>query len=394
MSEFVVDNLKYTIISGTPTRTVSLSGFGTDPTSSTAITIPVMVQNSITSLTYTVASIGSFAFSNKGYLTSVTFAPGSQITTIGFAAFGYTSGLTGSIILPDLLTIVDQNAFYASQLTNITIPALVTTIGNSAFLQPGTRTIANVYFNNANALTNLGSTPFNLPSAGTVTFYNMASAADLNSTAQNLPQYFTTKVYSASPPCFHPDTRLLCYNETTGLEEWVKIMDLYKDKGKDKSKKVKTYLHGYRDIENIGKGYMINNPHHKIKCMYRSTELLEKELNVTELMVTGAHAILLDSTQYSTKSRHYKSVDKKWLVRACDVPAYFEKVTDVTPFDYYHLSLSPCLGSNQTIFGIYVNGDSTRVDNNRDDNMCIMETMDDAVFKKSQAFSNQSFSNQ
>jgi hypothetical protein len=214
MSQIVVDNLRYTIISGT--STVSLSGFGTPPTSSTAITIPVSFLNGGT--TYTVVSIGNWAFQNQGSLTSVTFAPGSQITTIGFAAFGYTFGLTGSIIFPDLLTTIDQNAFYASQLTNITISASVTTISNNAFFQPGTRTIANVYFNNANTLTgSLGSTPFN-PSAGTVTFYNMASAADLNSTAQGLLQYFTTKEYSASPPCFHPNTRLLCYNETTDSE--------------------------------------------------------------------------------------------------------------------------------------------------------------------------------
>jgi flagellar basal body rod protein FlgG len=334
-----------------------------------------------------VTIIKDFAFACfTAKLNSVEITMDSQLTTIKQYAF-YNSNIT-TINIPPLVTVIDQYAFANTKLTSVIIPASVATIGQNAFNMDTTNTLVSVYFNNANALTSLGSDIFSpvATTNATGTFYNMASASDLS--YNDLLSYFSTVYYiSGPPPCFHPNTRLLCFNDTTGLEEWVKIMDLYKDKGRNK--KVKTYLHGYRTIENIGKGCMINNPQHKIKCMYRSTELLEKELNVSELMVTGAHAILLDSTQYSTKSRHYKSVDKKWLVRACDVPAYFEKVTEVTPFDYYHLSLSPCLGSNQTIFGIYVNGDSNRDDNNRDDNMCIMETMDDAVFKKSQAFSNQ-----
>jgi hypothetical protein len=332
-------------------------------------------------------SIGDSAFQGCTTLDDVTIP--NSVTSIGSSAFNGCSGLT-NIAISTSTTSIGGFAFHGCiTLNNVTIPTSVTSISDVAFYN--CNALNNVYFNNANTLISLGSNLFLLSgyTFATVTFYNMASASNLSTTADDLLPYFSTVHYVANPPpCFHPNTRLLCFNETTDSEEWVKIMDLYKDKDKSKSKKVKTYLHGYRAIENIGKGYMINNPQHKIKCMYRSTELLEKELNVTELMVTGAHAILLDSTQHSTKSRHFKSVDNKWLVRACDVPAYFEKVTEVTPFDFYHLSLSPCPdfsndnnGICQTIFGIYVNGDS-----NSDKNMCLMETIDDAVFKKSMAF--------
>ena len=374
---FSVNNLKYSVQDGT--NTVSLVGF--DQTATTpSITIPVSVQNpnpeTPPSPHYTVVRVDTNAFINQQILTSVNFEFDSQIIAI------------------------NEGAFADTNLTSVRIPALVATIGTTAFNTnasglSGAYTLINVYFNNANALTSLGSNIFapRENTNATVTFYNIASESELNETALQLLPYFSTVHYiSGPPPCFHPNTRLLCFNETTNEEEWVKIMDLYKDKGKNK--KVKTYLHGYRDIKNIGKGRMINNPQHKIKCMYHSTELLEREFNVTGLMVTGAHAILLDSTQHVNKNRRFKTVDKKWLVRACDVPAYFEKVTDVTSFEFYHLSLFPCPdflndGKVQTIFGIYVNGDGG--DGNRDStvdkNMCLMETIDDTIFIKLLAFS-------
>ena len=70
-------------------------------------------------------------------------------------------------------------------------------------------------------------------------------------------------------------------------EEYLPIQDLRK------GDIVKTYLHGYRKIDLIGKGQMVNNPNSWHRCMY----LLEKteENKLTEdLIVTGGHALLVD----------------------------------------------------------------------------------------------------
>lgn len=140
-----------------------------------SVTIPTSVTYSET--TYTVTSIGNFAFKEtsltsatipasvmtigesafeKAGLTSVTFEAGSLLTTIGSYAFG-DAGLT-SITIPasvktighgsfrgnfltsvtfeagSQLTTIGQGAFYyCTSLTSITIPASVTTIGEGAF---------------------------------------------------------------------------------------------------------------------------------------------------------------------------------------------------------------------------------------------------------------------
>ncbi len=70
------------------------------------ITIPESVYHE--GVTYSVKSIGGFAFNNCSNLTSVTIP--SSVTSIGGSAFAYCSGLT-----------------------SITIPASVTSIGNYAF---------------------------------------------------------------------------------------------------------------------------------------------------------------------------------------------------------------------------------------------------------------------
>jgi hypothetical protein len=61
----------------------------------------------------------------------VTFAPGSQLKTIGNSAFVKCAKLT-SITIPDTVTHIGQQAFrYCTGLTSITIPASVTSIGET-----------------------------------------------------------------------------------------------------------------------------------------------------------------------------------------------------------------------------------------------------------------------
>ena len=93
-----------------------------DCTGLTSITIP----NSVT-------SIGDYAFSGCWMLTSVTIP--NSVTSIGSSAFSGCSGLT-SITIPNSVTSIGDEAFkYCSGLTSITIPNSVTSIGRGAFYE-------------------------------------------------------------------------------------------------------------------------------------------------------------------------------------------------------------------------------------------------------------------
>ena len=84
---------------------------------------------------FTVVAIGDYAFygySSLGYdLTSVTIP--ASVTSIGEYAFQYCSRLT-SVNIPESVTKIGKNAFcLCSSLTSVTIPNSVTKIGFSAF---------------------------------------------------------------------------------------------------------------------------------------------------------------------------------------------------------------------------------------------------------------------
>ena len=55
-----------------------------------------------------------------------------SVTTIGSFAFYSDSGLI-SVIIPNSVTTIERCAFYCSSLTSVTIPNSVTTIGEHAF---------------------------------------------------------------------------------------------------------------------------------------------------------------------------------------------------------------------------------------------------------------------
>ena len=110
----------------------------------TSITIP----NSVT-------SIGNYAFSICSGLTSIDI-PGS-VTSIGVGAFSYCTGLT-SITIPNSVTSIGNSAFDGCDgLTSIDIPGSVTSIGNSAFSYCTGLTSITI----GNGVTSIGNSAFN-----------------------------------------------------------------------------------------------------------------------------------------------------------------------------------------------------------------------------------------
>jgi uncharacterized repeat protein (TIGR02543 family) len=116
------------------------------------------------SIPASVTSIGDFAFSGASSLTSLTFASNSTLTSIGSGAFAYARSL-GSVVIPATVVTIKDGAFRQDEavvnaLTSITFApnSQLTTIGDSAF-------------RNVNALTNI-TIPANVKTIGEYAFAN------------------------------------------------------------------------------------------------------------------------------------------------------------------------------------------------------------------------------
>jgi uncharacterized repeat protein (TIGR02543 family) len=94
------------------------------------ITIPVAIINGMN--TYSVTSIGEYAFYDCTSLTSVTIP--NSVTSIGEYAFYDCTSLTSVTIPNSVTSIVDYAFYYCTNLTSVTIPNSVTSIGDYAFL--------------------------------------------------------------------------------------------------------------------------------------------------------------------------------------------------------------------------------------------------------------------
>ncbi len=105
--------------------------------------------------TYSVTSIGDYAFKNCSGLTSVTIP--NNVTSIGEEAFYGCLGLT-SVTIPNSVTSISDYAFNdCSNLTSVTIPNSVTSIGYSAFSYCRSLTSVTI----PNSVTSIGDYAFN-----------------------------------------------------------------------------------------------------------------------------------------------------------------------------------------------------------------------------------------
>jgi hypothetical protein len=65
---------------------------------------------------------------------------------------------------------------------------------------------------------------------------------------------------------------------------------------------VKAYMNDYKQIKQIIKGFIINNPKNRSNCMYIMNKTEENGL-IDDLVVMGNHGILLDEAEQKEKSR-------------------------------------------------------------------------------------------
>ena len=126
-----VDEINYTVLtvpSGGKNGEVEV---GSNLYASGDITIPATIVHN--GQTYTVTSIGDYAFTSSYNLASVDIP--DSVTSIGNGAFLMCDGLT-SIDIPDSVTSIGNEAFsMCDGLTSVTIPDSVTSIGDGAFFR-------------------------------------------------------------------------------------------------------------------------------------------------------------------------------------------------------------------------------------------------------------------
>ena len=128
--------LYYTITSD---NTIEVTYYSSTTTDNNYVSGDVVIPSSVTnnSTTYSVTSIGDYAFYLCIGLTSVTIP--NSVTSIGKWAFISCSGLT-SVTIPNSVTSIGNMAFaYCSGLTSVTLPNNAT-IHSKAFIGAGAKT--------------------------------------------------------------------------------------------------------------------------------------------------------------------------------------------------------------------------------------------------------------
>ena len=124
----LIDGLYYNL--GNTTAQVAPDPESGRPTYSAYLTVTIPASVYYNNYTYPVTSIGTSAFEGCSNLQAVTLP--NSITSINQDAF-YGCSKLGSINLPEGLTTISQRAFYNCNLSSITIPSTVNSMGKNVF---------------------------------------------------------------------------------------------------------------------------------------------------------------------------------------------------------------------------------------------------------------------
>lgn len=152
--DFEVDGIYYKQISSSEVEVTTINDLYSNYEGpySGDVKIPETVKNGDT--TYSVSSIGDYAFSICRSLTSIEIP--ATVTSIGRSAFAYCVSLS-SIDMSTSVALIGESAFYnCILLTSIELPASVTSIENSAF--SGCRSLTSIEI--PSSVTTIGSEAF------------------------------------------------------------------------------------------------------------------------------------------------------------------------------------------------------------------------------------------
>jgi streptogramin lyase len=242
----------------------------------------------------------------------------------------------------------------SSTFISVAAPTGIVYYSNYIFVSSNTTNNVNQYNLNGQQITIFTdnvSSPYNI----LFITYTVTSGGNIT-TYQN----FVEASYGGNGAYFYSFNNITCFSENTkiltlnnGIEEYVSIKNL------KKGDLVKSYLHGYRKIDLIGKGNMFNNPEKITTCMYILEKTEENNL-IEDLIITGGHSILVDKlTEEESKkqSLYWKKefkIDDKMLLLA-GVSSLLKQITDEKMFTYYHFTLENN-GNDDERFGVYANG--------------------------------------
>jgi len=227
---------------------------------------------------------------------------------------------------------------------NIAIAAATTNATTNGTTTNGTTTNGTTTNATTNGTTTNGTTTNGTTTNGTTTNGTTTNGTTTNGTTTNAPAPVPGPG-TADPICFNEGTKILCFNKNL-QEEYISIEHL------KKGDLVKTYKHGYRRIDLIGKNVMVNNPDNSKKCMYKMVKT-DKNCLLEDLIITGGHSILVDDPKLLDKKRKIKKVDDKYLLFS-SISKDFIKLTNNNLYTYWHLTLET--DDDNQRFGIWSNG--------------------------------------
>ena len=198
--DFEADGIFYNITSSTK-LTVAVTYGTTDNNSySGDVVIPATVENEGT--TYSVTSIGSYAFYQCTGLTSIEIP--SSVTRIGDNAFYQIRGLT-SVEIPSGVTSIGNSAFYNTSVEMIILPQGLTHIGASAFAYCYNLKDINLPESLTDISTNAFTEDFSLPSENGLIYVGnfLVSVVDFSQTTYEIKDGTTIIGHQAFRNCIN-----------------------------------------------------------------------------------------------------------------------------------------------------------------------------------------------
>ena len=333
-------------------------GFLSTCSSLTSIIIP----NSVT-------SIGALAFTNSNSLTTVTFESTSIVTLIDTEAF-YNSNIN-TITIPKSVVTINHGAFQAAGILNITFesPSSLTTIGSNVFLScnfttvtiPNSVTsIGDLAFYDSNLLWSENSSP-SLTFGGTSLF----SPSYNNSHKTLYTASIHTPMYSYVHTNFPLTTIIIgpsCYNEDTQILTEDGYVEIHKIKV---GTNIKTLNDGYKKVLHTHYQPFTANNKNNGMTMYKLniSDKYNNDFNIMDkkfdsLTISGNHCILIDKQEDYMK-KYVKGQIEKWMIDGKYISLSqanpdFKPLEDGKKYNVYHLILEN--EDKNRRYAIYANG--------------------------------------